>query len=373
MSLFCIPNALQIDMDDMGWFCGKDERAEGGPSRTGIPRRHAVADYTAVNELGRRLGMKINCAFVIGEWDPDNRLASIPYLSRYGDAWDNASHLDRDLLRACVDEVNRSEYINLCVHGLLHGYYKPGVDWHDTSDFYYRVNKELLMTPEDEVRRRLDAFFGLLRDHGVKKRVNTFIPPSFAYRFDELSHILVDYGIEYVGTIFGTMASAGTPPTAPIDIEPCGIVTYDRHHNPLPWDAFGGEWEELPPLFGLIGVHWPNFLHADPERNLETVDRAEAYFRRSAAQFGTILSRDVAFYASQELYKRFAAVEETGDTLSVDLSALPKTHGVKDRFYVSAKGEITSAEGCSASVYEKMSDFVTYEIIPSESRVILRA
>lgn len=76
-----IPSCLYITMDDLGWFCGTDDRPAGGSSRSGMPRRHCAEDYAAVNELGRRLNMKINCAFVLGEWDPDNRLKRIPYLS----------------------------------------------------------------------------------------------------------------------------------------------------------------------------------------------------------------------------------------------------------------------------------------------------
>ena len=373
MNLFCIPSALQIDMDDMGWFCGKDERKTGGPSRTGVNRRHCALDYLAVNELGRRLNMRINCAFVVGEWDSDNALRAIPHLSQYGDAWDNAAYYNEAEMRACVDAINQSPYTNLCVHGLMHGYYMNGVDWHDSSDFYYRIKNKLYMIPEEEVRARLDAFFGLLAAQGVKKKTNTFIPPSFAYRFNELSPILRAYGIEYVGTIFKTAEYEGSAPVEPIDIEECGMVTYDRHHNPIPWDSFGGDWDSLPPLCGLVGVHWPNFLHEDPERNLESVESAERYFRRAAEEFGTILSRGVEFYASQALYCRYAVAEENDGVFIVDLSGLPKSYAVRDRFYVSARKAIADCEGCAVSVYEKIGDFMTYEVIPLSKKMTIRA
>ena len=373
MNLFCIPSALQIDMDDMGWFCGKDERKTGGPSRTGVSRRHCALDYLAVNELGRRLNMRINCAFVVGEWDSDNSLRAIPHLSQYGDAWDNAAYYNEAEMRACVDAINQSPYINLCVHGLLHGYYKKEADWHDSSDFYYRIKNVLHMIPEGEVRERLDAFFRLLSVHGVKKTVNTFIPPSFAYRFDEIAPILRDYGIDYVGTIFKTAEYREKAPTEPIEIEECGMVTYDRHHNPIPWDSFGADWDALPPLCGLVGVHWPNFLHADPMKNLESVDAAEAYFRRAAEAFGTILSRGVEFYASQMLYKRYATVGQGDGVMTVDLAALPKTSAVRDRFYISAKRPIAACDGCAVSVYEQIGDFMTYEVIPLSKKMTIRA
>ena len=371
MGLFCIPSALQIDLDDMGWFCGRDDRKAGGPSRTGIPRRHVPADYLAVNELGRRLNMRINCGLVIGEWDADNSLGAIPHLSPYGQ-WNNAAYYDAEGVGACVDALNASGYINPCIHGLMHGYYSPLADWHDTSDFYYRVKNELKMLPEDEVRARLDAFLHLLGSNGVKLRLHSFIPPSFAYRWDELSRILWEYGVRYVGTIFGTMDKNGASLEGSIGIEPCGMVTYDRHNNPIPWDAFGG-WDDLPPMTGLIGVHWPNLLHKDPERNTESVDAAERYLRRMTENFGTILSRGVEFYTSQALYKRYAVTAENDGVMTVDLSGLPRTPALADRFYISARRPITAISGCTATVYEGAEGFITYEVIPTAGLLTVAA
>ena len=141
MAIMTIPRPLHIAIDDLGWFCGDDDRTNGGPSRTGMPRRHCYKDYEAINELGKQLGMKISCAFVIGEWDPDNRLKSVKFLSKYGENWDNASHLDRQEMQKCIDSIKNSEYIDLTLHGLLHGYYADGTDNTDVSDFYYKVNK----------------------------------------------------------------------------------------------------------------------------------------------------------------------------------------------------------------------------------------
>ena len=51
MKEYIIPNALQIVIDDLGWFNGKDDRKNGGPSRTAMPRNHVAEDYLTVNEL----------------------------------------------------------------------------------------------------------------------------------------------------------------------------------------------------------------------------------------------------------------------------------------------------------------------------------
>ena len=54
-----IPRPLQIVVDDVGWFNGKDDREDGGPSRTGMPRRHVAEDILAINRLGKALNMNI--------------------------------------------------------------------------------------------------------------------------------------------------------------------------------------------------------------------------------------------------------------------------------------------------------------------------
>ena len=81
MEKIIIPSSLQRTMDDVGWFNGEDDRKNGGSARTAMTRRHCAEDYAAINELGKRLGMRINCAFVIAEWDPDDRLKKIKNLS----------------------------------------------------------------------------------------------------------------------------------------------------------------------------------------------------------------------------------------------------------------------------------------------------
>lgn len=303
-----IPDSLHIVVDDLGWFNGKDDSENDGPSRTAMPRRHCALDYRAVNELGRRLGMKISCAFVMGEWDTDNRLRRIPNLSRYGDNWDNASHFNEEEARECVKAINESEYIDFTVHGLLHSNYRNPSDDHDISDFYYRLDNVLYMVEEEEIRQRLDAFFDLVKHHGIKKRINAFVPPSFNYRADDLSRILKDYGIRFVSTTFSKRMLGETREESVVVVED-GIVTLDRNNNYIPWDACAVDPTELAVARGIFGIHWPNLLHPDPERSFEVIDRWEKFFNRCADTFGIILSNDISFAAAQSLVKRYARTE----------------------------------------------------------------
>ena len=363
MNNFIIPNALQIVVDDLGWMNGKDDRENGGPSRTGMPRKHCAEDYAAVNELGKTIGMKINCAFVIGEWDPDNRLGSVKCLSKYGDNWDNASHLDKEEMQKCIDAVNSSEYIDLNLHGLLHGYYADGTDNTDESDFYYRVNKELIMVSEDEIRHRLECFFDLLNYYKINKKIDSFIPPTFSYRFNEISKLLPDYGIKYVSTIFRTMVYDGEPKTI-IDIEENGIITVDRNNNLIPWNAYNCDFSDLPTdVTGVFGAHWPNFLHVDPDKNSEVIEKAVDYFNKCSRSFGTVLSKGIEFCVNQSVFHKYAKISEHEGVTYIDIGGVPEEYK-NNIFYVSSKEPIESFIGCVVYDYEQKDGFATYAVKP---------
>lgn len=356
-----IPRPLHIVLDDMGWMSGKDDRANGGPSRLGIDRKPCYKDYLAVNELGKRLNMKITCAFVIGEWDPDNRLGSIRGLSKYKENWNNAAHLNRKELARCIDTVKKCEYIDLAVHGLLHGYYIEGTDNTDESDFYYRKNEKLFMTPEAEVRERLDSYFDLLKFYGINKKVTTFVPPSFSYRFNELSSVLKDYGIEYVSTIFSNMETDEKQKI--VAVEQNGIINIDRNINDIEWDMFDSDLSVLPTdTNGILGLHWPNLLHSDPNKSGEVISRAAEFFERCSENFGTILSRDIEFCANQSLFCRYKEVKTENGVTTVDISRLPRVTDTQSVFYLSAKQPIREFSGCEVCEYENKDNFITYKV-----------
>jgi hypothetical protein len=126
----------------------------------------------------------------------------------------------------------------------------------------------------------------------------------------------------------------------------------------------GGDYETMPLLSGLVGTHWPNFLHEDPTRNLETVARAEAYFRRCGSQFGTVLSRDVAFFVTQAMYHRYATAYEDDAGFTVDVTNVPLVEGMNGSFCISTKQPIVSCDGCTAEVYENHPTHTVYEIKP---------
>lgn len=359
---FVIPTPFQAVLDDVGWFCGYDKRKSGGPSRTGINRFHKPDDYRAIEYVGKNIGQRINCAFVLGEWDLKNEMKELPNFSHYGENWDNRRFRDLDEMIEIVKTVNHSKYIDMAVHGLFHGYYMEGTDNTDTSDFYFRIHKKLFMIPEKEVRQRLDKFFELAKSNGFKKEINSFVPPSFVYRKDELSRILKDYGIKYMSTIFRTMDSDEKEEYAVVEN---GIINSDRINNIVPWDALEFDFSTLKPTTGIFGIHWPNICGNDPAHYHKAADSAIEYFKKCGAQYGTVMSSGMDFCATQEIYKRYTKIARNENEIKLDFSNIPQADGLLNEFCISSKKPISGWENCTISEYERFDGHITYKIIPN--------
>ncbi len=371
MSDIIIPQVLQIVVDDLGWFCGDDDRESGGASRSGMTRRHCYKDYEAINKLGEALDQKIFCAFCLGEWDPDNRLRKFPTMSKYGEGWDNASYIDIEETRKCAEVINASPYIDFALHGMGHGYYSDDNENTDRSDYYKKVGKQTVLTGEEYIRGILDAFFEIKEYYGINKEVTSFVPPSGAYRIDELSKILADYGIKYVSTPLRFAKCEGEKP-ADIFFEG-DIITMDRYNDITHWDQHSIDYSEMKPKTNTFGSHWPNWLHIDPDRNDEVIKSAIKYFYRCAEDQSTIISRDMRFCVTQTMFWKLATVTENNDGSAViDITNVPRHENMNDVFYINSRFPLMECEGGSMTEYDRKKGFVTYEIKPDSNIIKIR-
>lgn len=362
---FIIPSAFIIVVDDVGWWCGNDHRYKNGPSRSGIERRHTIKDYEAIIEIGKKMGMRIKCGFVIGEWDRTNILAEVRNSNKYGKLWDNASFLNKEEADEVVDLINsNSEYIELALHGVMHmfwddeGNFKP-------AEFFQRDEDsgKTIMTDKDVVREHLDAFFEIYGQNGFKAEVESFIPPCFIYEYnpgeDGMSRILSQYGIKYISTIFNQ-----TDRDEVVLVEN-GIITVDRTVDLTPW--YGVDLE-VPDIIkrSYYGMHWPNFLHHDPEKNHLPVKRWIGYFEGYKGKPDILVAKNNEEASLQALYKRHVRIGEKENFLTFDFSEIDKLEvkEPKDYFYINvSKGFKLRGEGSlGAKIVKTYSDYETCRI-----------
>ncbi len=371
-----IPAAFMIAMDDVGWWCGQDQRYKNGPSRSGLNnRRHCLADYQSIIKLGQSLDMRIKCGFVIGEWDRTNVLAGVPNSNKYGAAWDNASRLDpqidqvRDLINSAKD------YLEMAIHGLVHMFWDDQGQMH-YAEFYQRppAGGPARMTPPDLVRQHLEAYLTIYQQNGLTAPLESFIPPCFIYTYsrakDQLSSILAEYGIKYVSTPFCSMDYSGTEKPQAVAVEN-GIITVDRTRDLIPWDLV----DAAPPQQikqSYFGLHWLNILNPDASKNEESLAAWIKYFSQYKGQFEILPARDNAMASSQALYKRFSRLSLADDHLLLDFSELDKqgARALADSFYLNLRQgwQLCPSDHALVQVQAEYPEFTSYKVTRQKPR-----
>ena len=151
-----IPVVLQISIDDLGWHDGRDYGYMKKATRSGIPRDHVVGDYTVMNELGRALDQKILGKLCLADWDKDNFLRGEIGVTDDPINWDRAHTIDMEYAKACFEEMENSEYIEYCVHSIMHGRYD--------EEGHIITEKELFERLPDNTWIRTKAVSGISTD-----------------------------------------------------------------------------------------------------------------------------------------------------------------------------------------------------------------
>ena len=381
-----IPTALQICVDDVGWFIGSDDRYLSRPSRTGLTRRHAPEDYIAVNEIGKAIGQKIMCPLVLGEWDKDNILRGEIGVTFDPKNWDRASLLDLKLAQRCFEAAESSEYIEYAIHGVLHGSYDAegkqitelecfkckdkDVDY---SGYINNGDGLLIIQTEEEIAHRFDLFFKLYNMWGFKKKIRSYAAPNGLPKnlnssdMLPLASVLKKNGITYWANSWGKPVGY----TEFID----GILYMEKCCNcRIPWNACDVDPDYVQDFVketdsdtgSVMSTHWPNFLRFNAQNNLQNVDKWAAFFKRQSEIFGLMISKDIAFAGSQCVYHSYSKIDCSDKKIKIDISdCIEKGKDyLSGELYVSLKNDVVpaSVSGGTIELYETHKDFKTYKI-----------
>lgn len=342
MEKVIIPRPTYIVIDDVGWWQGTDGSAWGEPYRTGLKRRHCVADYAALDQLARKLDIRPQVAFVAGEWDRRNLLRQVPNSNWQLSAWDNSKNMGKHLDEAM--EVINAGNLCLAIHGLCHEYWdEPG----QPSRCEFGYERDLAI-----IRQHLDAYFTILEDNGYKGRIQAYVPPGFRHKVGWETGLMKQYGARYMSTTFTNMQ---TEQPADRCIVEEGVINCDRVVNPIKWY----EVNAMPPQEinkGFFGLHWPNLLHINPAENNVTIQRWVDHFNRYRQIFGIILAQDEDEGHQQAYYEKYAhlSVAPEGVRISFDSQDC-----VTDRDLI-----LQSTRRLKAREVRKTDSFYEYQIDP---------
>lgn len=364
----CFPRALQMFLDDVGWFYGRDERSRNMPSRTGLPRRHVPADYAAIHELGKAIGQRVGVAFVIGDWDRNRVLARVPMSNWLGENWNGSEYFVQEEAEKIRDYVNASEFIDISLHGLEHDCWLNGENIGGREFFIPEGMKKggkAVLAPESQVRQHLDAFFEIYRTWQFNKPIRNFVSPGAiggAKNYDGMTKILHEYGIR-------TWCNGlKTDVVKEHSFVSNGVIFNKKTFMLAPWEAYDLN-PDTYPMFdpekvGILYGHWPNILRYDPERNLEGLDAWKRLYDRQCEVFGILRSRDIEFAHCQQIYRNYGKIEKQGDAVVLDMTdadAIMPADMARP-FYISVRhgGGALRCEGADCTLYERKKEFDTY-------------
>lgn len=350
MSQISIPLAIQVVIDDAGWWTGTSSREENGPWRSDIHRNHHPLDYVAIVELGKQLGMRPQASFILCDWDLTDRLRALPDATHLGASWTNPWKSSPLLREAASIIRNESRYIEVGLHGIGHEYWGNGgvlerAEWHDVHGN---------MRPRESVLAHLRAFAAILEENDLGPFPESFVATAHQHHFgageDGMASILEQFGVKYHSLPFDGMPRSKEPEGEHFGFDG-SLIAVNRGLDIYLWN-------ELDPAVSgeingpICGMHWPNLLHSDPQRNGEVVRRwvnlLEPYQRR----FDTMLAADTAEGFSQAVYHSLVSLKPDSSGCQLDFSKLsgyqPLPPGLLDYFTIKVKHDVrivsTSAE-----------------------------
>jgi len=294
-----IPIPIQIVIDDVGWWSGTDGSNRQEPYRTCISRNHVPADYQAIVDLGKKLGVRPQAATILCEWDRENILRNLPTSTWMGSKWDNSKWVGPWLDEAADIIRNNKNHYELTLHGVGHEYWENDkftrAEWADRSG---------TMRPLDQVELHLDYFAKLMDQNQLGTFPTSFIPTAFLHGFGptgdhkiSLAEVIKKRGMTYINTPLSNMYNAKAVQFKLFGID-AGVMTIDRGADLFHCDIFRGSPNGV--ISGpTCGLHWPNLLHEDPDRNPEIVEAWVAFLNTYHHRLDSTLALDSDSFQNQ--------------------------------------------------------------------------
>ena len=359
-----IPVSYIFEMDDVGWDNGRDLRALGQASRSGLPRNHSLEDYEFLNLLSEATGKNVAVALCLGDWDKDNFLLGEVGVTHNPHHWDRKSEIDIDKFERYRDTLEQG-MVDFMVHGLLHGRYSPDgkrllnefefYDWEKQEDGSI---KEVFS--EDDFRHRLDLFFKIYNSWGFKQKIRGFVVPCGCPKNEDIQRKMCkilknEYGIIYWADNFEF------PETLRV-MEGVALFKWSHNAGRIPWEACDFDPVVLGNMYGeeakenscLHGSHWTNFLRFNPKLNPGNVKRWADYYKTQAEVFGGALANNLSEGVNQLFYHEFAKMDFSDNQIKIDLSEVDaqKLECHKNEFLISFKKGLAPKQCLGGDTYK---------------------
>jgi len=330
-------------MDDVGWWSGEDSHLSNEPFRTGISRNHCVNDYTAIAELAKMTGTRIQAGFVLCEWDRENILRNVPSSTWMGGDWDNSKHQGPWLDEAADVIIKNRPHIEIALHAIGHEYWKhPGpfsrAEWADMDG---------VMRPASDIVAHTEAFRKIMEQNSLGDFPTSFVPSAFKHCFgaeeNGITPILKSYGINFISNPFDATVWEKAPEDPAFGIDG-GIPFVNRGRGLISWKVIDASPEGIYWDGPICGLHWPNILNPVPEENSLTVECWADYLNKNYVRSkDRVMAKDSIDCWTQLLCSKKLPISLTDSAAVLDFSKLNagrypylgKTFRIKTDFEIS--------------------------------------
>jgi hypothetical protein len=174
-----------------------------------------------------------------------------------------------------------------------------------------------------------DAFAEIMRQNNLGELPKSFVPTAFRHGFGvtegnevSIAELLGNRGFSYINTPFEIMLNKENVQHGYFGVD-SGIMTVDRGADIFDWNIISTN--PVGAINGpTCGMHWPNLLHEDPERNAEIVDGWVKLLAPHKDKQETMLAKDSLFFQKQLAHHICTQLEMKGRTINLDFSETNK-------------------------------------------------
>jgi hypothetical protein len=329
------PRPFAFAVDDLGWNEGSDlsQETPQGPHRAGVKRIFDIRDYQYMVEVGKAVGTRIQCLFILSEMDRENTLGKFPTTTYQRDKWDNRSRVN-DHQREIMNYVrDQSAYMEFGLHGTGHEYWAAG-EPQKRAEWYNLTDKE--PWPEQSLREHIQCFRNIMAQYGFSPEhghsfPESFVPCAYSYYWNptsdySLGKLLTEVGVKYANTDFSQI-----PELNPPQEKNGGDFDYGTHVvNRI---NYGNPWYEVASLpttplkeqeTDMIESHWPNWLAQDNFLQPEITKKWIDYYKSVQQMPDRYIAKNTEQFHSQWLYNKHTVLSEHAPGhVEIDNTAMP--------------------------------------------------
>ncbi len=328
------PRPFAFAVDDLGWNIGNDtgDIDNQGPYRIGLNRKMTIKDYEAIIKVGKQVGVRVQCLFILSEMDRLNILKNYPTTTWQGANWDNSHNINNEQINIMNYVKENAAYMEFGLHGVGHEYWVNGqkkrAEWYCIEDNH--PWKENIMQDHIQCIKNIMAQYGLSKKNG-HSFPESFVPTAYGYYWNpngtySTGKIMSNAGVKYVNTLFSEIEELNPPKEPNGGGFDHGVLVINRIN-------YGNEWYQLDALpteslkkqeSDIIETHWSNWLAQDDFLQNETNQKFVDYYKMVQNTPDRYVAKNTEQFYAQWLYKKYTTIKENDQGLvDIDNTQMP--------------------------------------------------